>query len=161
MIRSEGGRDETKDLARPDRTKGGSERKQGIGRDKETENEGGSHGGKGGQRKKLSRGEVRSGVRGWLKQKKRQDEDRTRFLTGSLASVETGKFEGRRSARSKYDRDCAVRVTERGGSPASSRRRGVGEVVTQPVMARHAEWWRASRGFRCLAYINGYQPGEA
>ena len=100
MVRSQGGREETKDLARPERIRGGSERWQGMGRERETEKAGGSHGGKGGQRKKLSRREGRGGVRGWLKQKKRQEEDRTRFLTWSLAREERGKLEGRRRARS-------------------------------------------------------------
>ena len=101
MVRSVGGREEAKDLARPERTRGGSERWQGMGRDRETERTGGSQGGKGGQRTKLSRGELRGGVRAWLKLKNRQDEDRTRFLTGSLAREERGKLEGRRRARSK------------------------------------------------------------
>ena len=61
------------------------------------------------------------------------------------AREERGNEEGRRRARSKKVSDWAVRVTERGGSPASNRRRGMGEVKVQPVIARHAERWVASR----------------
>ena len=75
-----------------------------MGRVRETVKRGASQGGKGGQRKKLSRGDSGGGVRGWLKLKKRQEEDRTRFLTGSLAKADRGKLEGRRSARSKNER---------------------------------------------------------
>ena len=81
MVRSVGEREETKDLARPERIRGGSEREQGIGRERETEKRGGSHGGKGGQRKKDSRGELRAGVRGWVAQRYRQEEERTRLRT--------------------------------------------------------------------------------
>lgn len=104
MVRSERGREETKALARPERMRGGSDREQGMERDKEIERQGGSHGGKGGQRMKLSRGVPRGGVRGWLKLKKRQEEDRTRFLTVSLAKEDTGKLGGKRRARSKNER---------------------------------------------------------
>ena len=64
MVRSEGGREETKELAKPERTRGGSEREQGIGRDRDTEKVGGFQGGKGGQRTSGSRGELRAGVSG-------------------------------------------------------------------------------------------------
>ena len=56
MVRSAGGREETKDLARPERIRGGSEREQGIGRERDTKKEGESQGGKGGHNTKLSRG---------------------------------------------------------------------------------------------------------
>ena len=69
MVRSQGDKEERKELANPDRTTKGSERWQGSGSERDTEKEGGSQGGKGGQRTNFSRGEQRSGVRGCEEQR--------------------------------------------------------------------------------------------
>ena len=64
MVRSAWGSEERWLVAKVERTTGGSVRLQGRERDRETLKVGGDHGGKGGQRRRGSRGEDGGGVRG-------------------------------------------------------------------------------------------------
>lgn len=102
MVRSAGGREERWETAAKRRRNGGSERAHGCWpRERETSMVGTSEGENGGQRTKVSLCADGGGVRGWEKQKSRQEDLFNLLLTGSEAKEARGKDEaGRRSARS-------------------------------------------------------------
>ena len=100
--------------------------------ERETSTGGALDGGKGGHARKVSLGVDRGGRRGWIKQKSRQEDRLRRFRTGVEAKEERGNESGSRRARSKKAREEWERETRRGGKPASTWRRSVGEERRQP-----------------------------
>ena len=111
--------------------------------------------------KKVSLGEEGGGRRGWVKQKSRQEERFKRLRTGVEAKEERGNESGSLRARSKKASEECARVRWRGGKPASTWRRSVGEDRRQPETTLQPARWAISSCIRWEAKLKGNQPGEA